>query len=92
MAEINFIADWSPEYQDKVPKGYLVIKPIDKHYQKVGKFMNKLNDTQIKKGELKELHTKFGYYNNRTIDQNSLLWALYEIEANEQNAGMSGAL
>lgn len=91
MASIKFIGNWYKEIQDGMQKGILAIKTDVKDYKKIGQFLNKLNEDQEKKNELRDLEIKFEYhYSKRTIDQNSLMWALYEIEANEHNAGMSG--
>jgi hypothetical protein len=91
MAIIKFVGNWCTHYQNGVPKGYLCIKPKDTYINNIGKALNKLNDIQFKKNELKDLDIKIEiHYKKRTLDQNALMWSLYTIEANEHNAGMSG--
>lgn len=91
MANCKLVGNWSKEYQKNVSKGFLLLKVDDKFYKKTGKFLNKLNEFQEKKNELRELDITITYhYQKRTIDQNNLMWALYEIQANEMNAGQKG--
>lgn len=93
MATIKFIGYWAKQWQQKfkIPKGYILIKPKDIYLKNLLNKFNILYNFQEKKKELRELDINIEYhYKKRTIDQNNLLWALYEIESNEMNAGMSG--
>jgi len=72
--------------------GYLLIKVKDIYKKNLGIFLNKLHDFQSKKKELRELDFTFEFhYKKRGINQNNLMWALYEIEANEMNGGLQGS-
>lgn len=90
-----------------VPKGYVLLRCDDFYTQNVEKFFTKLDSYQKKKfveaykktkrkedlnKSLRPLEVSIEFhYFKRSIIQNALLWALYEIEANEQNGGMQGA-
>lgn len=92
MALIKFTANWSKDWQGKMPKGYLLLKPKEIYHKKMAIVLNKLNEIQNKKEELKDIDVTIEiHYKKRTLDQNSLMWALYSIEANELNAGMKGS-
>jgi hypothetical protein len=89
-----------------IGKGYLLLKFLPLYRETLGKFMLKLDTWQekaraamIEKGItgsaldecLREITATFEYhFRKRTLDQNALKWALYTIEANEQNYGQSG--
>jgi hypothetical protein len=91
MASIKFVGQWSKTWQEqfKIPKGYLLIKPKDIYKKNIGKVLTKLNEFQVKKNEIRDIDITIEYhYRKRTLDQNALMWALYQIEANEMNAGM----
>lgn len=93
MPKAKFIGYWSKNWQKQynIPKGYLLLKPKNSYIKDLGLSLNKLAQWQDKKTEAKELDITIEYhYKKRTLNQNALMWALYEIEANEQNAQMSG--
>lgn len=91
MANIKFTGFWSKSWQKQIPKGFILIKPKNQYIKRLAVILNKLNQFQDKKRELRELDITIEFhYKKRTLDQNALLWSLYEIEANEMNAGMSG--
>lgn len=105
MSKIKFKAYWEPNYQIGIEKDYLKLKP-DLFYKKIiAKMLDKLGKWQEWKrqqltaqfGEaheddyLRKLDITIEInYRGRSLDQNALMWALYEILANEQNAGMAG--
>lgn len=92
MALIKFIGNWSKDWQKQIPKGYLLIKPKETYHKKIAIVLNKLDQMQQKKEELKDIDITIEvHYKKRTLDQNNLMWALYEIESNELNAGMKGS-
>lgn len=82
--KIRFIAKWSKQNQLGVPKGIPALIPHDAYKKRLGEFLleaeakEKAEELQV---EIKTLSK------NRTLDQNALMWSLYQIEANEQNAG-----
>jgi hypothetical protein len=93
MAKISFIGNWSAEWQKlyEVPKGFLLVKPQQSYIKAIGEGLKKLNADQVKKSALRDMDVTFDiHYMKRTMDQNALLWALYEVEANEMNGGQSG--
>jgi hypothetical protein len=91
MPVMTFICKWSEGFQEGVPRGLWAVKPDAAYTKSFAAVLNKLKEWQHKTGELRELKITVEYhYRKRTIDQNSLLWALYTVEANEMNAGMSG--
>lgn len=92
MAVIKFQGNWQPEYQKGVPKGFIVLKPKDFFLDKIRKAMKKLMENQKKSEQLRDLEITIDiHYKKRSLDQNNLMWALYEIEANEINGGLSGS-
>ncbi len=87
------------------PRGYLCIKYNDIYRENMAKFFDKLEAAQnnkisklIEAGEtvtdetaFRELKITIEYhYKKGSYDQIKLIWALYQIEANEQNAGIKG--
>jgi hypothetical protein len=89
MALIKFVANWSKSWAH--PKGYLLLKPKETYHKNMAIALNKLDEIQAKKEELKDIDVTIEiHYKKRTLDQNNLLWALYSIESNEINAGMKG--
>jgi hypothetical protein len=93
MAKIKYLATWTLKDQQhfKIPHGYLLLK-YDKIYRPgIGKFLLHLDAWEKNHDETRELEiTMEVRYRGRTLDQNALSWSLYEIEVNEQNAGMLG--
>ena len=93
MPSITFRGFWSEAWQKdfKVPRGYLLVKPVETYIRPLGAMLKKLTTWQNKKEELRELKfTLEIHYKKRTLDQNALMWSLYHIEANELNGGMKG--
>lgn len=93
MPDNTFIGTWSEKYysNNNIPKKYFVIEPEAIYKKNIGKFIVQLKEYQKEKGELKQLKIKIEYhYRKRTLDQNSLYWALLQIQANEQNGGQKG--
>lgn len=93
MAIIKFPGNWSEEWQKifKVPKGYILIKPKPVSKKNIGIALRKLSDIQNKKKKLKDIDFTFEFhYKKRVLRQNNLMWALYEIEANEHNGNQEG--
>lgn len=85
MDKINAI--WSESEQKKAKqvfgKGYLILK-IDEFSKKTAlKKYQKLIDQEVSI-EIKKR------YRSRTLDQNALMWSLYQVEAKEHNGGLSG--
>jgi len=89
----------------EVPKGYLLVKYDQRYRKAIGEAFLKLDSYQKKKRAKvteekgtaspddwqRELAVTIEFhYRKRTVDQNALMWALYEIEANEHNAGQLG--
>lgn len=96
---VNWSARWQKEYN--VPKGYLLLRYQPKYRINVGKALQKLDQwqedkaAQIEGGDIEEALRDIDctleiHYEKRTLPANRLMWALYEIEANEQNGGRKG--
>lgn len=84
--KIKFLATWSPENQIGIPKGTLALEVKKDKIKNLGIFLNKLNEKQSKKEELKDLEISINAeYQKRTLDQNALMHSLYGILANEMN-------
>lgn len=94
---------WQKEHQ--IPRGFLLIKYKNNYRKSLGTVLMKLDDYQekkhkalIEKGEqcveddyLQDLEFDLEYhYRKRNLDQNALMWSLYEIESNEMNGGQKG--
>lgn len=99
MPKIRYLATWCRDYQKllTVSHGYVVFKYDDFYRENLGKVLLKIEKWQNRQKEkhpddyLKELVIDVEYhYRKRTLDQNKLMWALYEIEKNEMNGGQSG--
>lgn len=88
-----------------IPKGYILLKYDQSYRKNLGKVLLKLDQYQQKVLErekeinpnlsesdyLRPLEIEIEYhYRKRTLDQNALMWSLYEIEANEMNGGQQG--
>lgn len=80
-------------YRKHNPSSNMLQFIIQKEYIPAkNRFDNRLKNAENKKGELKLLEISIDYhYKKRTLDQNSLMWSLYTIEAYAHNAGLSGA-
>ncbi len=76
------------------------IKPLTEIFKKLKNYQLKQYEKMKKQKNIKDIKyedwlkdleiTIEYHYRKRTLDQNALMWALYEIEANEMNAGMKG--
>jgi hypothetical protein len=90
MPVMTFIGKWSEGFQEGVQRGLWAVKPDSVYVKPFSTVLKKLKEWQHKTGELRELKITVEYhYRKRNLDQNALMWSLYSIEANEQNAGMS---
>jgi hypothetical protein len=102
-AIFNFRIEWQKEFN--IPKGFILLRYKPIYRKNLGKLLQKLNEWQnnkekqlIESGEqyteddfLRDLECDLSvFYRKATLDQKRLSWSLYEIEANEQNAGMKG--
>ena len=88
--KVGFGFTWTEAWQKdlKIPKGFLLIKPVGPNILNLGKWLNKLTEKQAQKEELIECEALFDvHYVRRTRKMNDLMWGLYEIEAAEQNGG-----
>lgn len=95
---VNWASAWHREY--KIPKGYLLLKYKPKYRKNVATALQKLDTDQVQRimdtegdwqDALRDIDCTLEiHYQKRTLPANNLMWALYEIEANEQNAGRIG--
>lgn len=100
MAKIKFLSKWILEYQQtlmnaqkklNLPRGLLLLVYDAKYRKAIGRFLMKLNKWEEKNSDTREISVTMEIsYRDRTLDQNALMWALYEIEAKEMNGGMVG--
>jgi hypothetical protein len=93
MANIKFTGYWSQAWQKEfhIPKGYIIIKPKEIYNKQIAPVLIKLQKKQEEKQELRELDINIEFhYQKRNLDQNALMWSLYEIESNEMNGNQSG--
>lgn len=89
--KINFLANWYPNIQHNIPKGILALEIKKKDIKKVGEAINKLNEYQTTKNELKDLELSLDiYFKKRSLDQNALMHSLYAVIANEMNGDYIG--
>ena len=83
----NINASWSSQDQKKIKNifgpGYIVLKLDEDSISLARKKYEKLIDGDVSFSMKKK-------QKNRSLDQNSLMWSLYSVEAEEQNSGMSG--
>jgi len=105
MSILHVVVNWSSRYHRKykVPKGYLLFKYEPKYRKNVAKALQRLDEWQEEKiakledpaqweTVLRDIDAPFDiHYQKRTLPANNLMWALYEIEANELNAGRISA-
>ena len=99
--KIKLVGTWDEEFHLSLslPKGTGVFKPQPFYVNNWRTFLQELNAFQKKKkaefqiaGKTDDWHRELDitveyHYRKRSLDQNRLMWALYEIEANEQNGG-----
>ena len=88
--KVEFLFTWCEAWQKelKIPKGYLVIKPKGPNIKNLGGWLTKLTSKQSEKDIQRDCEAHFEvHYKKRTQDMNKLSWALYDIEATEQNGG-----
>jgi len=96
MAKIKFLAKWSLKNQQdlNIPKGMILLKYDMAKYRKyIGAFLLRLDEWEKAHSDTREIEVELQIrYKDRSLDQNALMWSLYEIEAKEQNAGMAGSV
>lgn len=93
MALFSFDGNWSLKYhkQFKIPKGFIIFKVLENSLHRYKKQFEKLESRQLNGAELIKIEVKGDiFFKKRSLNQNSLMWSLYSIEANEMNAGLSG--
>ena len=105
MSVLRMVVNWSARWQREfnIPKGFLLVRYHQKYRKNVGKALGKLDGDQEKRildlqtgviweEALRDIDMVMEiHYQKRTLKQNDLMWALYEIEANELNAGRKSA-
>jgi len=105
VSVLKFIGSWAKEWQAayEIPKGYLLLAYEPKYRKNVGKALVMLDKRQHDKlpadytadqfiESLKDLTVTIEiHYQKRSMSANNLMWALYEIEANELNGHRQGA-
>jgi len=96
---LKMVGHWSRHWHSlyKIPKGFLLIRYEPKYRKNVAKALVTLDSKQTDKlglnyteqdfeESLKPIDVTFDiHYAKRSLDANALMWALYEIEANEMN-------
>lgn len=103
MAKIKFPSRWIMPLQkllNTIPElknsgwGFLLLCYNKKEYRKpVGHYLMKLDEWEKNHNDTREINVELDIrYKERSLDQNALMWALYDIEAKEQNAGMVGSV
>lgn len=103
MAKIKFPARWFLRFQKLLntiselkssPWGFLLLAYEKEKYRKpLGRYLLRLDEWEKNHNDIREILVELQIrYKERSLDQNALLWALYTIEANEQNAGMAGSV
>lgn len=98
MGKTKFTGYWFSGWykQFNIPKGFMIIKCDDRYHDVVKQNLIKLDSKQKKRiADSKNYLIPIDFtldpiYGKRSLDQNALMWSLYEIEANEHNGGMSG--
>jgi len=89
--KINFIGYWYKKLQQGIKQHAVAFLTAEEWVKDLGAFLQKLDALQDKKNELKELSITVEYhYKKRSLDQNALMWALYDILAHISNGGMRG--
>ena len=89
-AMVNWTSLWQREY--KVPKGFILLRYEGRYRKNVAAALQKLDQIQKLKMELRPIDMTLDiHYQKRSLDQNALMWSLYEIEANEMNGGRKAA-
>ena len=95
-AVVQWTARWQAEY--KIPKGFILLRYEGRYRRNVATALMKLDEFQEKhktdepEAELRPIDMTLDiHYKKRSLDQNALMWALYEIEANELNGGRKSA-
>lgn len=101
MAKIKFLCRWFLSFQQLLnkiselvysPRGFLLLAYDKKKYRPaLGKFLMNLDTWEKEHNDIREIEVSLEIrYKDRSLDQNALMWALYEIEAAEQNGGIVG--
>ncbi len=100
-AVVQWTAQWQAEY--KIPKGFILLRYDGRYRRNVATALMKLDEFQKKKLQVSYTLQDFEdalrpidmtldiHYKKRSLDQNALMWSLYEIEANELNGGRKSA-
>ncbi len=100
-AVVQWTARWQAEY--KIPKGFILLRYEGRYRRNVATALMKIDEFQKKKLQVSYTLQDFEdalrpidmtldiHYTKRSLDQNALMWALYEIEANELNGGRKSA-
>ena len=105
MSILHVVVNWSSRYhrEYKIPKGFILVRYQPKFRKNVAKALQKLDawqEDRIAELEnpaewetvLRDIDAPFEiHYRKRTLPANDLMWSLYEIEANEMNAGRQSA-
>lgn len=95
MPKAKFVATWDPSLRSrfKYPPTFLLIHPNGAYVDDLKQFFGVLGEWQRKKKQMRELSVTIEYhYRKRSLDANALMWALYEIEAHEMNAGLGDGI
>ena len=96
-AVVLWTSRWQHEY--KVPKGFILLRYEGRYRKNIATALQKLDEFQQNKlphdytlqdfeDVLRPIDMTLDiHYKKRSLDQNALMWSLYEIEANELNGG-----
>ncbi len=96
MSILKAVVQWSAEFHQahNIPKGFILLRYEPRYRKNVAAALLKLDVWQGKHktdepdAELRPIDMMLDiHFKKRSLDQNALMWALYEIEANELNGG-----
>ena len=96
MSILKAVVQWSAEFHQthNIPKGYILLRYEACYRKNVAAALLKLDGWQEKHktdepdAELRPIDMTLDiHFKKRSLDQNALMWSLYEIEANEMNGG-----
>ena len=96
MSILKAVVQWSAEFHQahNIPKGYILLRYEPRYRKNIAAALLKLDVWQEKHktdepgAELRPIDMTLDiHYKKRSLDQNALMWSLYEIEANEMNGG-----
>lgn len=89
--QANFDIKTQKEIALKVKPGILGLMPKDFYLNDLTKVLKMLNKKQFKSGKKIDIDVTLDiHFKKRTLDQNSLMWALYAILADVLNEGQKG--